>query len=46
MNEIELFNENQLNINVLMKEERKIVDNYKINFLKIYIIIFTKKRKK
>lgn len=37
MNEIELFNENQLNINVLMKEERKIVDNYKINFCK-YIL--------
>ena len=37
MNEIELFNENQLNINVLMKEERKIVDNYKINFFK-YIL--------
>ena len=46
MNEIELFNGNQININVLMKEERKSVDNYKINFLKIYIIIFTKKRKK
>jgi hypothetical protein len=46
MNEIELFNGNQINNNVLMKEERKSVDNYKINFMKIYIIIFTKKRKK
>ena len=45
MNEIELFNGNQININVLMKEERKSVDNYKINFLIIYIIFLQKKEK-